>query len=110
MYEYDIKKTFVEEFNKMIQNKDEIIADCEIILYQLLDTSEIEREHDGFVQEGEVVAKLIEKLVMDNAKAAMNQDEYSKKQEKDQSRLYKSCISQGDAWNRAAVQCGQWQL
>ena len=55
VYEEDIKNTFVEEFNKMIENKDEIITDCEEVLKQLLDTSEIEQEIQALKQEKEVV-------------------------------------------------------
>lgn len=81
VYEEDIKKAFVKEFNKMIQNKDEIIANCVTFLEELLNTSEIEKDNE-MVQESAVIAKLIEQMVMDNAKTAINQEEYTKKYEK----------------------------
>ena len=74
--EQQIKEKFVEAFNRLFQNKDEIIANCETIARELTDCTELDMKLEDLKQELEVVIKTLENGIKQNATKAMNQEEY----------------------------------
>jgi len=79
LYEDDIKKAFVNTFNNMIENKDEILLKCREIIARLTDTSALDRDNDKLLEELETVTALLRSCVDENARSALNQAEYTRK-------------------------------
>ncbi len=73
-----IKQLFIKEINSLIENKDEIINNFENIKKQLFGTESLEEEAEQLKQEINVVAEVIKKLVEDNARIAIQQDDYTR--------------------------------
>ena len=71
-----MKAKFVEAFNRLFDDKDEIIANCEMIAHMLTGTSDIEDERNALLREIEIVTELTHKLVEENASTAQNQTDY----------------------------------
>lgn len=77
--EDQIKAAFVKAFNRLNENKDSILEDCEM-MYRLLDnTEEIDRAIAETNDEIEVVTGLTSNLIKENSAAAQDQVEYKKK-------------------------------
>jgi DNA invertase Pin-like site-specific DNA recombinase len=74
--EDEIKDAFVKAYNRLFQDKDEIIANCELIKTQYSDCSKIDAEHDEITREIEVVVELTQKCIDENSTQAKNQDEF----------------------------------
>ena len=81
-YEKDFqmeKKAFIDAFNSLIENKEEIITGYEVILEELLDTTKLEKKVATIQNEMEIIEELFKKMVNENSRKAMDQKEYSKK-------------------------------
>ncbi|MCX7749146.1 MAG: recombinase family protein [Clostridia bacterium] len=76
LYENNIKVAFLEAFNSLLENKDEILKGYEAIIKTLTDTSRLDKESARLQNEYEIVAELIRKCVEENASTALNQAEY----------------------------------
>ena len=74
--EQQIKEKFVEAFSRLFQNKDEIVANCETVVRELTDCTELDMKLEDLKQELEVVIKTLENGIKQNATNAMNQEEY----------------------------------
>lgn len=74
--EQQIKEKFVEAFNRLFQNKNEIVANCETIAAMLTNSTTIDAEITALEQELEIITDMIESGVRQNATKAMNQEEY----------------------------------
>ena len=74
--EEDIKRRFILAFNILFDEKDEIIANCEMVARMLSDTTDIDEKKAALLQELEVIAELIQKLIQENATTAQDQNEY----------------------------------
>jgi len=79
LYEEDIKKAFVDSFNNMIKNKDEILREYKEIMDRLNDTSALDREDDKLREGLEAVTTLLRSCVDENARSVLNQAEYTKR-------------------------------
>lgn len=77
LYEDEIQTAFLRVMNDMITNKDELIADYELLAQQITDTTALDAESKTLVDECEVVQALMRKAIAENATQAINQDEYS---------------------------------
>ena len=76
--EDEIKEKFVEEFNKMLECRDEVIANCRLAQEALCDNRKIDEELKKLNQEIEIVAELSRKAIYENAHVAIKQDEWIK--------------------------------
>ena len=76
--EEQIKVFFVEAVNKLLVNKDEIIANITLVQQTLFDTSTFEQEKMKLHDDLPRLTERIENLVHENAKQVQNQDEYQK--------------------------------
>ena len=75
--EEEIKKEFVKAFNNLISNKDEIIKDCENTVLTLINTEDIDSKIAKLQEELDTVVVLMRRLVYENSRRVINQDEYN---------------------------------
>ena len=62
----------------MLGNGEEIIEAYREVIGGLTDTANLDAEQERLQSEGEVVMGLIQKIIADNARKAMGQEEYGK--------------------------------
>lgn len=79
LYEDKIKQAFVEAFNSILKNKDEILQGYEAIIQALTDTSKLDKESAKLQNEMEIVTEMLRKCVEENANNALNQAEYEER-------------------------------
>jgi site-specific DNA recombinase len=79
LYEDAIKQAFLDAFNSLFDNKDEIIEGYKEIIDILTNTSELDKESAKLQSECEVVAELLHKCVEENARSALKQQEYQQR-------------------------------
>ena len=76
---YDIKELFLRAANKMIDQKEQLIAVYEQVLSKSLDTTALESELSELEAEINIAAELIEECIKENAHVALDQAEYQKR-------------------------------
>lgn len=76
--EETIKELFIKAANKLLEEKDEIIANFESIKNVLYDIGPLEAQQAELQNEMEIVTEMIQKCINENAKVALNQEEYQK--------------------------------
>ena len=74
--EEHLKEAFITAFNRLFDNKDEIIGNCTTIVEMLTDCTELDKKIETLRQELEVIAEMVQKCVDENASTIQNQDEY----------------------------------
>lgn len=79
IYEDKIKDAFIQAFNSLIENKEEIIEGYGDIIKELLDTSKVDKHSTTIQNEMEVVEELLRKMVEENSRKVMDQKEYSQR-------------------------------
>lgn len=77
--EETIKELFIKAANKLLEEKDEIIANFESIKNVLYDTGPLETQQAELQNEIEIVTEMIQQCINENAKVALNQEEYQKR-------------------------------
>jgi len=77
IYEENLKRTFIEELNKILLNKDKVISDLRLISHEIFDSNKLIEEEMYLQNEIIIVENLIEKCIRDNALVACDQDEYN---------------------------------
>lgn len=79
IYEEKLKQAFVEVFNRILTNKDEILQGYEDIIQALTDTSKLDKESVNLQNEIKIVTEMLQKCVEENANNALNQTEYEER-------------------------------
>ncbi|WP_023975760.1 hypothetical protein [Clostridium beijerinckii] len=74
-----MKQAFIEVFNSILKNKDEILQGYEAIIQALTDTSKLDEESAKFQSEMDIVTEMLRKCIDENANSALNQVEYEEK-------------------------------
>jgi len=74
-----IKKAFVDCFNSILSNSDELISGCETVIKTLTDTTAIDKEIILLNDELKIVNGLLKKYVEENATIALDQNEYNER-------------------------------
>ena len=74
--EDQIKAAFVDEMNRVIANKEQVLADIRSLIKTLTDTRELDEKEASPDKELETVSALMRKLVDDYAHALIEQGEY----------------------------------
>ena len=74
--EDQIKAAFVDEMNRMIANKDQVLFDIRVLIATLTDTQELEEKESTAGKELETVSASMHKLVDNYARALIEQVEY----------------------------------
>ncbi|WP_243404801.1 zinc ribbon domain-containing protein [Thermobrachium celere] len=77
--EDELKNAFVEVFNGVINNKEEILKGYEEVIKDLNDTSALDDKINELDKESGEVSEMINRCIRDNATKAQNQEEYIKK-------------------------------
>lgn len=75
----EIKEAFVKTVNAVVLEKNELIANTEVMMRTLCDTTELETEQSRFLTEMETAIVMTEGVVAKNKTAIMNQDKYQKR-------------------------------
>jgi len=76
LYEEELQRAFVDAFNSLITNKDEILQAHADIIEVLTDTADLDREQAKLQSEQAAVVGLIQECVEKNAHTALDQEEY----------------------------------
>lgn len=79
LYEDKIKEAFLEAFNSIINNKDEILKGYKAIIKTLTDTSKLDKESAKLQSEMDIVTEMLHKCVEENSHTALNQVEYEER-------------------------------
>jgi hypothetical protein len=74
-----IKRLFVQAFNILLRDKDEIIASLTALEAELFGTADLDAERAALQEETAVVAELIQKCIDENARVALDQREYQER-------------------------------
>ena len=86
--EGEVKTAFVTAFNKLVTERDEIIANARLVRQTLCDTTEMEREKASLGQESlkglakaslAVLVEMTQSCIAENARIAQDQGEYQKR-------------------------------
>ena len=72
-----IKSAFVTALNRLIVDKNDVIADCRLIMQQLTDCAKIDTELEKVQEERSVLEELLRRLIEENAREPMDQEEYN---------------------------------
>lgn len=74
-----IKELFMKAANKLLEDKDEIIANFESMKDVLFDTGPLETKQTELQNEMEIVTELIQQCINENANVALDQGEYQRR-------------------------------
>lgn len=76
--EEEVKVTFVTAFNKLVTEREEIVANAEMVRQTLCDTTELEQEKATLGQELAVLVEMTQNCIAENARIAQDQGAYQK--------------------------------
>ena len=74
----EIEDRFLDAFNRLVDCRKQLLADCAFILEKLTNTSEIEAELNETAAELSVVTELTRRLIEDNSKSSSDQDDFDR--------------------------------
>lgn len=74
--EETIKRLFISVVNKLLADKDEVIANFATLRDDLFSTETLDTKWEELQREMAVTAELIQKCIEENARVALNQTEY----------------------------------
>jgi DNA invertase Pin-like site-specific DNA recombinase len=77
--EEDIKKSFVQVFNTLVDDRERIVDGCIELIDSITDSTEEKSDLETMTVELEILQSAMEKLIHDNARLPMDQDEYIRK-------------------------------
>lgn len=77
--EEEIKAAFITAFNRLIDGKDEIIANVNLIKRTVCDIKELEAERTRLQEELAMLVRMTQECVAENARIAQDQEEYRKR-------------------------------
>ena len=77
--ENEVKVAFVSAYNQLVGIKDEIIANTEVIRRTLCVTDALVEEKERLEEDMRVLVEMTQSIVAENARVALNQDDYQKR-------------------------------
>ncbi|MCD7712682.1 MAG: recombinase family protein [Firmicutes bacterium] len=77
--EDEVKTVFVRAVNILLSERDELIANVQTIIAMLCSNTELEKRQSELHSELEVIVELTERCVNENARVALDQDEYTER-------------------------------
>ncbi|MFA6619495.1 MAG: recombinase family protein [Candidatus Neomarinimicrobiota bacterium] len=86
--EEELKQISLDAINKLVNDKEAILEECNMIVKQLLKTKDLKLKEEELTNELDVVSALIEKLIGDNSTSIQNQVVYKEKYNELSSRYY----------------------
>ena len=72
----DIQRLFLSAANKLLVNKDEVIANCREMMDLLFNTTELEAEQTTLLEETQLISDMVQQTIYENAHVALDQTEY----------------------------------
>ena len=69
---------FVESFNRLLTENDELLGNLEMIREKLCDNTDLEKEKQELADELNVLAGMVEDCIGENARVVQDQEEYQK--------------------------------
>ena len=79
LMEDDIKLKFIEAYNLTMKDKKRIIKDSIEMIEMLTDSTELDQEIVNLNDEMLVISELLNKMIRENSKSGVTQDDYIKK-------------------------------
>lgn len=76
-----VQRLFTQAYNRMMENREQIIKDCETMRRALTDFAKLDAEIERQLEETQVVAELVKAAVKENASTAQSQEAYLRKYE-----------------------------
>ena len=76
-----VQRLFLKAYNQMMQGREQVIQDCELMRKSLTDFKSIDADIERQREETQVVSEMIKAAVKDNASTQQSQEEYQKKYE-----------------------------
>ena len=76
--EEEIKAAFISATNKIVQDRDDVIANLHEVQNEISDTTALELDEQRLINELNIVTKLAESAISRNARTAQNQEDYQK--------------------------------
>ncbi len=76
LYEDDVKATFVQAMNGMIEDKSDLISEDKPIIRRLTDHAALDLEAKQQTEEADIVRELVRKCVAENAATPQDQEAY----------------------------------
>ena len=77
--EEDVKAAFVSAYNRLVTEKKEIIANAELVRKTLCATDALQIEKQRLEDELAMIVSMTQSIVAENARIALDQDEYKKR-------------------------------
>lgn len=74
-----IQQKFLIAYNRLMENRNGIVEDCELMRQTLSDCTALDEEIERLTEEITIVAELVKACVKENASSALSQEEYDKK-------------------------------
>lgn len=74
-----LKRTFIDAFNNIIENKAAILTNYEEIILKITDFKALERHCDKIDKECTTITEALEEIISENARHLIDQKEYNKK-------------------------------
>lgn len=76
-----VQRLFIKAYNQMMENRKQIIEDCELMRKKLTDFKSLDADIERHLEETQIVAELVKAAVKDNAVTAQSQEAYLEKYE-----------------------------
>lgn len=70
---------FLNAVNRLLKQRDELIANVKLICKVVSDTSELETERTKYADEMTLVADMVQAAMVENARVALDQNEYRRR-------------------------------
>lgn len=77
--EDEIKALFIKAVNRLVEKKDETIADLELLKLLVTNTDELEKELDTVTEEMSLLVEMTQSVIAENASMVLNQENYEKR-------------------------------
>ena len=76
-----VQKAFIAAYNQLMQNRTQVIADCDLMRQILTDFDTLDAEISQQLEETQIIAELVKSAVNNNATTAQSQEAYLKQYE-----------------------------
>ncbi|MBR0380482.1 MAG: recombinase family protein [Mogibacterium sp.] len=79
--EEEVKEAFIKALNELLDGKDEILANVQLIKRTLCNTTDLEKQKNALEQELDVIVDMTKNTISENAKVAQDQSDYQERYE-----------------------------
>ncbi len=79
--EEEVKEAFIKALNELLDGKDEILANVQLIKRTLCNTTDLEKQKNALEQELDVIVDMTQNTISENAKVVQDQSDYQERYE-----------------------------